>query len=437
MGSSLPRAQILGDTGAQRSLPQHLQNPLRGRVAMYCKQGTFIPVRTRSGSYDGDVTILVSDSVYRDGGAVRLDSLTGLRWWAAFAVFLYHMRIFAPIPLTGEIVGYGDFGVAFFFILSGFVLTWSARSGTRRKTFWWRRFARIYPAHLAALLLAIPVFYSFTPAPDEWWVKPVSVGVLLLSFVLLQGWWTDPAVLFSGNPAAWTLTCEAFFYALHPFLHRAFSTVRARGALILTICVFAIALAYRVAIVLSPEAWYALLPLPIVRLSEFVIGIGIAHAMLSGWRPKLPPVVWYLVGGAMLAWLIASQRFGFTDPLSTWFRATDNEWIMLLFAITIAAVAVRDLRGHSSLLRAAWLVKLGEWSFCFYLLHATIMYAFLAAFGAQPASWMNIAWHAAVFSLALIGSWALHSFLERPVERRMRRWWDARDKTPTAAVTAL
>lgn len=27
-------------------------------------------------------------------------------------------------------------------------------------------------------------------------------------------------MLFSGNPAAWTLTCEAFLYTLHPAINR-------------------------------------------------------------------------------------------------------------------------------------------------------------------------------------------------------------------------
>ena len=356
----------------------------------------------------------------------RLDSLTGLRWWAAFAVFLFHMRIFAPLPHTSEVVVFGDYGVAFFFVLSGFVLTWSARPGTPVATFWWRRFARIYPAHLVALLLAIPVFYSFEPDPSEWWVKPVSLGVLFLSVVLLQGWSTNPTILFSGNPAAWTLTCEAFFYALHPILHRGFLRLRARGTLIVTASVLFLAFAYRGATLFFPEAWFAQLPLPITRLSEFVIGIGVARAMLLGWRPRVPVAACYAIGGALLGWLVLAKHFGLSDPASRLVSLTGSEWIILVFAVTIAAVAERDIRGGRSWLCQPWLVKLGEWSFCFYLIHATIMYFCLATFGAQPVSWSNIGWHAAVFAVALLGSWALHSFLERPVERRLRGWWDRR-----------
>jgi peptidoglycan/LPS O-acetylase OafA/YrhL len=39
-------------------------------------------------------------------------------------------------------------GVSFFFVLSGFVLTWSARPDDIATGFWRRRIARIYPVHL-------------------------------------------------------------------------------------------------------------------------------------------------------------------------------------------------------------------------------------------------------------------------------------------------
>lgn len=96
----------------------------------------------------------------------RLDAITGLRWWAAFAVFLFHVRNIVPLPgPVAEVAQFGYLGVAFFFVLSGFVLTWSWRPDVDKRTFYWRRFARIYPLNVVTLLLAIPVFYSF--APDQ------------------------------------------------------------------------------------------------------------------------------------------------------------------------------------------------------------------------------------------------------------------------------
>lgn len=343
--------------------------------------------------------------------------------------------MFAPLPVIGPLLPFGNYGVTFFFILSGFVLTWSAKPGTRPTTFWWRRFARIYPAHLFALLLAIPVFYHVTPDPSQWWVKPLSIGVLLLSVFLVQGWSNEPSILFSGNPAAWTLTCEAFFYALHPALYRLFRRFRARGALTITLTVVCAAFLFRVGVILFPESWLTALPLPITRVSEFIIGIGLAHAMRHGWLPRVKPIWCYIAGGALLVWLVLAARFGLADPLSRWVQLTANEWIIVVFSFTIVSIACRDIRGGRSLLRHPVLVKLGEWSFCFYLVHATIMYVFLAGFGAQAVSWTNVGWQALVFILALLLSWAMHSCLEKPVERRMRKWWDGRESSKNARHT--
>lgn len=98
--------------------------------------------------------------------AVRLDAITALRWWAALAVFLFHVRNIVPLPgAVAEFARFGYLGVAFFFVLSGFVLTWSWRPTVDKRTFYWRRFARVYPLNVVTLLLAIPVFYSFNPNP--------------------------------------------------------------------------------------------------------------------------------------------------------------------------------------------------------------------------------------------------------------------------------
>ena len=378
---------------------------------------------------------VVAPTAVISGRPVRLNSLTGLRWWAAFAVFGHHMLNLVPLP-GAALITLGHYGVAFFFELSGFVLTWSARATTTAPTFWWRRFARIYPSHFIALLLAIPVFYSFNPDPAQWWVKPFDLGILLLSVLLLQGWSRDPAILFSGNPAAWTLTCEAFFYALHPFINRIFIPMKLRSVLIAAGVVIAISFAYRAAVMAWPGSWLAVLPLPVSRLTEFVLGMCLASALLAGWRVRIKPIACYAVGAAFLVWVAFASQQGGVDPVSGFFLATSTEWIIVLCAITIAAVARRDVVGGFSLLRSRILVALGDWSFAFYLVHATIIYAVLAVVGHQPSGWGALGWTAALLVASLAGAAALHYAIERPCERRMRRWWDARRERRAAAPVA-
>lgn len=83
-----------------------------------------------------------------DGAVPRLDSLTGARFVAALAVFLFHAGgIFPAEGVFGKALAFisrdGGIGVDFFFVLSGFVLAWSWRPGSSVKAFYRRRFARL------------------------------------------------------------------------------------------------------------------------------------------------------------------------------------------------------------------------------------------------------------------------------------------------------
>lgn len=331
----------------------------------------------------------------------------------------------APLPIAGAL-SLGNYGVMFFFVLSGFVLTWSTNAAVSAPTFWWRRFARIYPAHIAALLVAIPVFYSFAPDPADWWVKPVDIGILVLSVFLLQGWSRDPVVLFSGNPAAWTLTCEAFFYTLHPAINRLLSRLTLRRTFAAGAALLAAGFAYRALTVLLPETFGAPVPFPVARLSEFVLGMCAAHAIRVGWRPRLSPVAVYILGAAFLSWLLLSPSLLPGGLVGAGIRASANEWMIILCLLLIIAVAARDLTGRRSLLRSLPLVKLGEWSYCFYLVHATAIYVVLAQIGPRAPGWGNLAWYAPMLLVSIVLAAALHYGVEKPAERAMREWWNGR-----------
>jgi peptidoglycan/LPS O-acetylase OafA/YrhL len=368
---------------------------------------------------------------------VRLDAITGLRWWAAFAVFLFHVRNIVPLPLPlAEVAAFGYLGVAFFFVLSGFVLTWSWRPDVDKRTFYWRRFSRVYPLHVVTLLIAIPVFYSFNPDPAQTWVKPFDIALLVLCLLLLQGWSRDPAILFAGNPASWTLTAEAFFYALHPFITMVVRRLSLVGALLAAAGVIAFAFGTRGFIALHPGGFVAELPWPVLRLNEFVLGMCLAWAFRKGWLPRIPLIVPVALLGAWFAALAILPDQDQTLAVYGAVAPYTNEVATALCALLIVSVASLNLRGRSRVMSWRPMVALGEWSFAFYLIHATIIYAARDLFGMQPGGWVGLAWLVGLLAVSIAAAWALHVFIEAPVERRLRRWQDRRRAERGAARAA-
>lgn len=374
---------------------------------------------------------------------VRLDTLTGLRWWAALAVFVHHLGNLVPYPRALAMpLALGTHGVTFFFVLSGFVLTWSSGRAIPgfvapdARTFWWRRVARIYPAHLVALLLALPVFTSLVMAEgSRSWVRPLDVGVVLLSVFLLHGWSRDASILFSGNPASWTLSCEAFFYALHPAADRALGRTSRRGALIVAASIVGVALVVRVLIMRGGAAGSAIggLPWPVLRLTEFLLGMALARAVALGWRPRLRVGLVAAVVGVAGVWLVTGAEIlsalglgeGAAAALHVKLAGGLQEVMTVGTAALVVAVAVRELGGRSSVLARPWLVRLGEWSFAFYLVHSIVIYLTVTLLGTQRGP-VGLLVGVLVFAASLLAAWALHAGVERPAERHMRSGWDRR-----------
>ena len=119
--------------------------------------------------------------------------LTSLRFFAAMMVVAHHYWEFQA--------GYA--GVGFFFVLSGFVLAINYPT-VEKVSFWWKRFARIYPLHVLAFFFAVPLGGTILD--------------LLPSLFLLQSWIPIRSFNFAGNGPSWSISDEAFFYAVFPFL---------------------------------------------------------------------------------------------------------------------------------------------------------------------------------------------------------------------------
>jgi hypothetical protein len=92
--------------------------------------------------------------------APQIRALTGLRALPALLVVFYHFyREHIPaVPVVPYVVDSGFVAVGMFFVLSGFILTYSyagvsLRDPSERRRFFRARFARVYPVYLLSLVV--------------------------------------------------------------------------------------------------------------------------------------------------------------------------------------------------------------------------------------------------------------------------------------------
>lgn len=362
------------------------------------------------------------DSLPERAAYSRLPSLTGARFVAAGLVFFFHAcwQLFwmsSPDTQQPSFVLFfqgGWTGVSFFFVLSGFVLTWAVRPGDTAPTFWRRRFFKIYPNHLLTFLAALILLTGVAKATVDGWD-----GVLNL--LLLQAWSTDLDVRISLNPVAWSLSCEALFYFSFPFIIKVIDKIRperlwlwaavSAGAVI-SVPFFAPLLPdaepMPVAGFTLPEHWF-LFQFPPVRMLEFVFGILLAKIVLTGQR--LPLKLGGAVALAVGAYLVA-PLFGPTFRLVA---------VMVVpLGLLIAAAAVADIDRQKTFLGNKLMVWLGDVSFAFYMWHNMVLMFGLQWLGWSP-DWSTpvaVAAMALLFAVTLVLSWVTFEFVERPIMKR-------------------
>ena len=335
-----------------------------------------------------------------------LPGLTSLRAVAALLVFGYHVGngVFPYNALGG---GYA--GVTFFYVLSGFVLTWGTDPTRSPVRFWVRRAARIYPSHVVVWLLVL--------------VLPIVAGPrdpqhALMNLFLVHAWSTDLDAVFSMNGVTWSLSCEVFFYLVFPVVFVVTRRLGLRTQWAVALVLFGIATAVVVAGSLAPEAGRLALfagANPLVRLPEFLLGVVAARTLQR--RRTFPtwtvvPAVAFCVAGLLL-WHGSPSGNSWTAPV----------WLMLIMFVARAALRGRTVLGRP------WMVYAGQVSFAFYLVHQLVIKQVFQTFGAGRPQAL------AAFVTACGLAALLHRFVERPAHRAVvARLGAARPTTRTDAV---
>jgi peptidoglycan/LPS O-acetylase OafA/YrhL len=121
--------------------------------------------------------------------------------WLAGPGALNAWRYLTPFP--GLFV-YGVFGVQLFFMVSGFVIFMTLEKCQHLFEFWWRRFARIYPAYVTAMALTFVVSSAAGPASYQSSLRDVLVGMTIMTPFISGARFVDGVY--------WTLVVELQFY---------------------------------------------------------------------------------------------------------------------------------------------------------------------------------------------------------------------------------
>jgi peptidoglycan/LPS O-acetylase OafA/YrhL len=379
----------------------------------------------------------------------RLDELEGLRGACATLVVLSHWGEFfrqregivaslAEIPRP-----FGFLAVVVFFMLSGFVIgraTPAARSGRAVADYLQRRFIRLYPIYLVALVA------SFVVAG-----KPLASGEFLLHAVFLQNAAVETV---ASNGPLWSLDNEVAYYLVFVVVLLVPRAVYALFGAAIGGVIFA---AFR------PDWYFNLIGLAAFWLAGLMLATGVpplrrlvtetnaprfwvptfllAANMATGAWPALLKTVGINAG---LTFIVAINGVLLFDVFASVLgRAVARYWVPFYvlsaastgialahecYAGTIAtmpsaavALAFFILAGLAS--RFAWpsptpaqwakLSAIGVISYGLYVIHYPILFAAKAWF---PESWTAVL-------LAVPASFAAAAMLEGVMQPRVRRWW--------------
>ncbi|CAN5513099.1 acyltransferase [soil metagenome] len=361
-----------------------------------------------------------------------INSLTGLRFVAAFMVVIVHFGDPKSPQLLHNIISHGFVAVSLFFILSGFILTYSycdndGSLNTGNWNFWVSRFARIYPVYLLGFLIYAPMAIHGIAAidPHSPWA---STGLFAAAALTLMQSWSKTSALVWNSPA-WSLSAEAFFYLLFPFVAPLVLKLKLRGLVVAAIILWVASLGASIAHLevadFDRNFWMFN---PLMRLPEFLLGIVLGKC----WKIRKPgSFEKYSAYISVASAFIIVAIFSINDKEGFFYNGTLAPLIMLL----IFSLACNQGM-LARILATRPMVLLGEASYSLYILHWPLWFAItdflvndLHRFQKGPSHFL------ACEAITIAASLLAFKFLEQPANRylknALRSWKNPQPISPS------
>ena len=355
----------------------------------------------------------------------RIQIIDFLRGLSCLGVLLYHVRVelwigwwritsypeeyssfakaVAWLSIPTPFLGYA---VLLFFLISGFCIHYPNTTGNTNpcwKTYFIRRFWRIYPAYLGALILTAGIsFLCFKLWGDKTWDMERILRVASLSQNYPPG-----NGQFLSNPSLWTIPLELEFYILYPLAFCLFGKLRSSMLWILSlgICGVSIYLSNKGHVWLSFTAFF-LWP-------SWLLGAWISQLYrdkkLDGFKLYFQvPVIALSLSFALLS------RYQNWESWSQYIAWTVFYLFFFIFCLSKADLLNRII-GHRIL---GWISWIGKISFSLYLIHFPLFklfgYLHRDFWGEKPANFLvTLLYLIPVIFLA----WLFYRWLENPIHQ--------------------
>jgi peptidoglycan/LPS O-acetylase OafA/YrhL len=361
--------------------------------------------------------------------ASTIPGLTSLRFFAAFAVVLYHTLPPWTYPgwtFVWQVTRNGATGVSLFFVLSGFILfhVYKEAIASGRFSTWdflSARFARIYPVYVIGLVLALPGF-----GLGAWNTFHFSTDyqqAAIAAPLLIQAWIPNTAC--HWNCPGWSVSVEGFFYLLFPII--AFLALRTDRKAIPAILVLTYALMLVAPMLfvtaglptnetnlnLNPDLM-ALRFNPMVRLPEFVFGV-----LVGRFTESMPARIPRWACGIVAAAIVATLYGTYYLPPTVTETFVENGLYAPLFTLLIVTIA----KGSGALLAGTTWVRLGNASYALYIIHMPLWGIFRFATSLQliPSAEHNLTIYCCYMAVTLCGAQLIHAYIEEPLRRALRK----------------
>ncbi|MBK3804429.1 acyltransferase family protein, partial [Azospirillum brasilense] len=290
----------------------------------------------------------------------RLSALDGLRFFAFLLVFFSHMPENKETTILFGLHHYGWVGVEIFFVISAFLFFYRfnaeihATGSINIKSFYTRRFLRIYPLLIAYLLMISTTYYSLLK--NDALLRFFGIIMCIDNFIAwFRGY--NLSIPYSGH--LWSLSFEFQIYAIIPFAFMAFVHYGRKKFLVSILSIYLFCFLLRMiftgAGATHPLVWVT----PFLRPESVLIGVMLA----AGYFSYIPH--WAL---GLLAVAAGITFFSTPTPWADWHGASASYPLAAIMCGSLVGLSLK-WNFFSNLLSWRPIRYLGSISYGLYILH--------------------------------------------------------------------